>query len=285
LPQQVPARIDLKPAQRQALAQLSDGRLPELTRGAYQELTGMSRSQAAYDLADLVEAGILERVGGGRSTRYRLARQETRAQRRWTDERIRAELAQFCNGRATWPSATEFKAAGHADLYVAASRYGGVGFWAAELGLRAGRAAEQQETLRLRRPRRLSWATAGALVGALLVGVAVAIVQWPSGSQKPRTAQGSSPVKVVSHASHGRKRARPKAATARASIKPTVPRGRRQAPTSTAPRTELAVRTISSSVSRSVSARATPRKPTPAGPTPIPAPLPSSSAPAPLPLP
>ena len=64
-------RRDLKPAQRLGLAALNEGTTNELTREQYQQLTGVSRSQAAYDLAELVETGLIERVGGGRSTRYR----------------------------------------------------------------------------------------------------------------------------------------------------------------------------------------------------------------------
>jgi len=134
----VSARQELKPAQHRALAVLRDGREAELTRGRYQQLAEVSRSQAAYDLAELVEAGVLERIGRGRSTRYVLTKHPNLTRRHWTSERIRAELSSFCNGRQTWPSAREFKAAGHADLYVAASRYGGVAFWAAELGLARG---------------------------------------------------------------------------------------------------------------------------------------------------
>src|SRR5262249_46054258 len=134
----VSARQELKPAQQRALAFLQDGRETELTRGRYQDLGQVSRSQAAYDLAELVAAGVLERIGRGRSTRYVLAQHPNGTRRHWTSERIRAELASFCAERETWPSASEFKGAGHADLYVAASRYGGVGFWAAELGLARG---------------------------------------------------------------------------------------------------------------------------------------------------
>ena len=66
-------RRELKPAQRLGLAALNEGTTNELTREQYQQLTGVSRSQAAYDLAELVETGLIERVGGGRSTRYRRA--------------------------------------------------------------------------------------------------------------------------------------------------------------------------------------------------------------------
>jgi hypothetical protein len=124
----------LKPAQQMALGALAGADATDLTRARYQEITGVSRSQAAYDLAELVDAGILVRTGAGRATRYRLAPAAHSGRRRWTNNRIHAELSAFCSGWTTWPSAAEFKRAGRSDLYVAASRYGGIGFWAAELG-------------------------------------------------------------------------------------------------------------------------------------------------------
>jgi hypothetical protein len=147
-----------------------------LTRARYQEITGVSRSQAAYDLAELVEAGIIVRLGGGRATRYRLAqpsqasRPEPSRRRRWTNDRIRSELERFCDGHETWPSAAKFKAAGHSDLYVAASRYGGVGFWASELGFSRPGHTEMPAPTPLR-PRRqvwphLRWAAAAAVIAA-----------------------------------------------------------------------------------------------------------------------
>src|SRR2546423_13174690 len=60
----------LKPSQRLVLDSLARADAPDLTRARYQELTGVSRSQAAYDLAELVEAGLLVRVGGGRAPRH-----------------------------------------------------------------------------------------------------------------------------------------------------------------------------------------------------------------------
>ena len=132
----------LKPAQRKAVSVLDRGDTAELTREHYQQIAGVSRSQAAYDLAGLVEAGILVRVGAGRTTRYRLARRKGSPKRRWTQERIRAELTQFCSGRTQWPSASDFKRAGRGDLYVAASRYGGIAFWATELGFAPSPTAE-----------------------------------------------------------------------------------------------------------------------------------------------
>jgi hypothetical protein len=166
-------RIDatqLKPAQQRALDALGSADARDLTRARYQELTGVSRSQAAYDLAELVEAGLLVRIGAGRATRYRLASAATdSSRRRWTDGRIRAELSAFCSGRTTWPSAAEFRQAGRSDLYVAASRYGGIGFWAAELGFPP--LERRRATTRARAfPRRAVLAIAAALVFALGAG-------------------------------------------------------------------------------------------------------------------
>lgn len=53
---------------------------------------------------------------------------------RWTEQRIRGELTQFCAGRHAWPTEREFIAAGRHALYAAASRNGGVARWATELG-------------------------------------------------------------------------------------------------------------------------------------------------------
>ena len=55
--------------------------------------------------------------------------------RRWTDERIRAELEEFCQGRTTWPTEREFLAAGKSALYGAARHHSGIPRWTAELGL------------------------------------------------------------------------------------------------------------------------------------------------------
>lgn len=129
-------RLALKPAQETALAALERGTLSDLTRAAYEEITGVSRSQAAYDLGDLIRLGLLERVGAGRATRYRLARVAGGRPRKWTEERIHRDLEAFCTEIGRWPRAVEFRDAGRGDLYLAASRYGGINHWAAEVGLR-----------------------------------------------------------------------------------------------------------------------------------------------------
>ena len=295
------ARQEFKPAQHRALAVLQNGHQTELTRGAYQEICGVSRSQAAYDLAELVGAGALERVGGGRSTRYVLVREPNSSRRHWTSERIRAELVHFCAGRPVWPSAREFKAAGHTDLYVAASRYGGVAFWAAELGLpRAARRWETPSFPRLRLS--VSWAMVGAVGGALAVGAAVVIGQgFPPGAPPP-VAEHAGTVAAAKSASgkNARPRARKparRATTAKAKVAHTPIRQARAAPerSSTQETTAvLAVRTVSAASPPAPSTSSTsspPRSTTTSsstvtsGPTPLMAPRAGSGTPAPLPPP
>jgi hypothetical protein len=167
---------ELKSAQRQALRALESEPGTFLTRSEYERLTGVGRSQAAYDLSELVSAGRLIRVGGGRSTRYVLAH-EPASQRRWTGDRIRRELAAFCADRRTWPTASEFKTAGRGDLYVAASRYGGVKHWAKELGLdRSDRSRAATTSVRAPLRSRLAWGLAGALAATALAAAAVTAV-------------------------------------------------------------------------------------------------------------
>jgi hypothetical protein len=124
----------LKPAQDRVLAALADSGAAEFTRSTYEEIAHVSRSQAAYDLADLVKLGLVDRLGAGRATRYRIAREGDGRRRKWTPARIRDELEAFCGERGRWPRAAEFREAGRGSLYLAASRYGGIEHWATELG-------------------------------------------------------------------------------------------------------------------------------------------------------
>lgn len=184
------ANIRLKPAQERVLAALAAAGETELTRADYERLAGVSRSQAAYDLAELVEGGPLERVGNGRATRYRVRAVEPAAQRRWTEDRIWAELVSFCNGRRTWPTPREFKEAGRGDLYVAASRYGGVAHWARALGVeqptRNGPPAPAAERRPARLHTKLLWAAGGALAAAAVAGATVAALGGVSHPATPR---------------------------------------------------------------------------------------------------
>jgi hypothetical protein len=166
---------ELKPAQRGALLALERDSGASLARREYERLTGLGRSQAARDLSELASAGLLVRVGGGPSTRYVLAHRPA-AQRRWTSDRIRRELETFCANRSAWPTASEFKAAGHGDLYVAASRYGGITHWANELGLERVQRARPAAAVSLSRRSGLAWALAGALASVALAAAAATAV-------------------------------------------------------------------------------------------------------------
>jgi hypothetical protein len=126
----------LKPAQEHVLATLTGGEDEYFGRADYEAIAHVSRSQAAYDLADLVKLGLVERVGSGRGTRYRIVPARGGRRRKWTPERIRDELEAFCDEIGDWPRAAEFKETGRGDLYLAASRYGGIDYWADELGFR-----------------------------------------------------------------------------------------------------------------------------------------------------
>jgi hypothetical protein len=287
-------RRGLKPAQQLVLAALSREEADELTRGRYEQLAGVSRSQAAYDLAELVERGIFERIGGGRSTRYRLVRPSQPSQRRWTNERIREGLSEFCDGRETWPSAAEFKSAGRTDLYVAASRYGGIGFWTTELGFsRPARASSPERSRRFRRPK-LRLATAGLVFAIALVGVAAAaFYTWRDTAAREAGArparQASSTAKVhrkgaVTAKVHG------KANTAKAKRDRTRQQSaHRSSPSSRVNRSaELAAQTVTShfapATSRQASAASARAPLSSSGPAPLASP-PSGGTGTPTPLP
>ena len=273
-------RKELKPAQRLGLAALNEGTTNELTREQYQQLTGVSRSQAAYDLAELVEAGHVERVGGGRSTRYKRPPRSQSSQRHWTNERIRAGLADFCANRTTWPTAGDFKAGGHTDLYVAASRYGGIGFWASELGFSRTERVEHQRPARSIRPL-LRLAPAGIAVAALLFGVTGAVIE-PRPPAPIREAAATPDTRRVTAPTHP------------ARTKPARPRAARQTRTRSAPQSrepserqgQLVVqRVAASAVSPTRQATAQPST-SGSGPAPLPAPAGGGdSAPTPLPAP
>jgi putative transcriptional regulator len=291
-------RIELKPAQRLALAALNGAETKELTREQYQQLGGVSRSQAAYDLAELVERGVVERVGAGRSTRYRLARRSPPAQRHWTNERIRAALVDFCAGRTTWPSASEFKTAGHTDLYVAASRYGGIGFWASELGFsRPGRAPPARRSFRSMRPM-LRSAAVGAAFAALLFGVAGTVL-YPWHSTPARDVAGPRAIPSSAAGKPHKRGPAVVAAAGRARTAATSPKRvrapRRGTPSSSsslrresggsAYQGELAVQRVSAAPRAVVSQ---PRQPPTSSAAPRPLPAPSggeAGAPVPLPAP
>ena len=296
-------RIELKPTQERVLAVLAEDGSGRLTRGRYEDIAGVSRSQAAYDLAELVNAGILERVGGGRATTYRLVRRvRPHGRRHWTNERIRAALEEFCASQKTWPSASEFKAKGRSDLYVAASRYGGIGFWVTELGFaEPPRAPRPEAPARSWRPR-LGWAAGGAgMAAALLAAAGIVMVRGDAPAHDVaarQSASGSVPMRQSAPA-RSELEVRSRTATAKTKAAP-ARKTRRHArvsspstPSIGAPsgdRAELVVAKVSTPTYSSVS---TPRQEvaqrttssSPTGPDPLPPPSAAGTPPAPLPPP
>ncbi|MGH3019651.1 MAG: hypothetical protein ACRDNR_05745 [Gaiellaceae bacterium] len=179
-------RPGLKPAQEHVLAALADGGAEEFTRSTYEEIAHVSRSQAAYDLADLVKLGLVDRLGAGRATRYRIAREGDGRRRKWTSARIRDELERFCGERGRWPRAAEFKEAGHGSLYLAASRYGGIEHWATELGFSEAApspAAGRRDVALDALPG--TGLVAAALAGLFVLGIFLIVQLMPDGRSVP----------------------------------------------------------------------------------------------------
>jgi DNA-binding transcriptional ArsR family regulator len=293
LPRAAIGPIQFKPTQQRAVAALTADPASELTRGQYEELAGVSRSQAAYDLAELVEAGILERVGNGRATRYRLAR-EGGTQRHWTNDRIRSELETFCADRTTWPSAADFKTAGRGDLYVAASRYGGIGHWAEALGFARSTTASatvvsatallQPSPLRAR----LKWAAAGAVaalgVAAVAAGAILVTVDRHGASRATSALSGrvtdESLHPLIVQAPKTRKLSAPKARRHRAHVA-SATRSRRVARAASTNASSGTVQTSATSGVAGVRTSYAVTHPPPSGPAPLPAPT-GGNAPPPL---
>jgi hypothetical protein len=281
--------FELKPAQQRVLGVLKAEGASRFTRARYEAVSGVSRSQAAYDLAELVEHGILERLGSGRATRYRIVHVSTTpgrgGRRRWTQERIRAALLAFCAGRDAWPSAAEFKEASRFDLYVAASRYGGIGFWTSELGLtREAQPAPPPATPRRRmfRPR-LQWVPAAAVAMLALALAGAGHIRLSHGgpvveAAPPQLLAASLKAPTVQQRVRHEQSARHQ--TARHAKRASRPTHTTPARHARATSTELA------SVQSSTSSSSTPaQSTTPASTSSSPPPPPTSSNPAPLPPP
>ena len=139
---QLPSEVRLRRIESRVLLALVDRRQYRFTRAGFQEIGQCSEKTAKQSIRDLVDHGVIRRVGAGPSTAYVFARRASPtpgARRQWTDERIRRELREFTRGRDDFPSVREFREAGRKTLYEAIARYGGAARWAAELELRRGR--------------------------------------------------------------------------------------------------------------------------------------------------
>lgn len=128
-------QLQLKRTQEKALVELRTQGLREFTRREYQELTDVGRTTATSEIRELVDRGLLVKVGGGPEARYRFAGaskavSQTRGRpAKWTDRGIEAELGNLVKQFGRWPTSAEFEAAGRRDLYAAASRNGGIRRW------------------------------------------------------------------------------------------------------------------------------------------------------------
>ena len=135
--------LRLSATQQRALAALRASGRREFSRREYEEVSGLARTAASTEVAELIQHGIIQARGSGTATRYAFVApvplrpgQARRGRKpRWTDETIEAELRGFLDGRSTWPSAGDFRAAGKADLYAAASRHGSIRRWRNLFGL------------------------------------------------------------------------------------------------------------------------------------------------------
>ena len=134
--------LQLSTSQEAALTALQIEGRREFSRRDYEQAGRVSRATAGNDLRSLVEHGVVQPRGGGPATRYaftgagRAPRADGRGRpTRWTEARIESALREFVAGRTTWPSASEFAAAGLGGLYAAASRNGGIGRWRRVVGL------------------------------------------------------------------------------------------------------------------------------------------------------
>jgi hypothetical protein len=173
VPTLIGGSVSLKPAQEIVLASLEERGTDGLTRSEYEVISGVSRSQAAYDIAELVSLGILERVGSGRATRYRLPGGGAGRPKKWTDDLIRAQLRELHSELGRWPRAADFRESGRSDLYVAACRNGGIDRWAREL---APDTVEEPEAARESDSR--TWLSY-ALVLAAILGVLTVVGPRP----------------------------------------------------------------------------------------------------------
>ena len=106
-------------------------------------LAGRSEWPAYREFADSGRARLFAQVlgyGGPHFWGQRLGVRVPPRCVRWNRERVRAALHPFLENRVDWPGARAFAEAGMASVYRAAEEHGGIAFWAAQFGLRQGKA-------------------------------------------------------------------------------------------------------------------------------------------------
>jgi cell filamentation protein, protein adenylyltransferase len=138
----------LKNSQQAALSDFRLRGVSEFARADYEAATDVPRATAVREINELLEMGLVKRVGDGRTRRYQLvgaaqanpwAGRGGGRPKSWTDERIDTELRAFVGDREEFPTRSEFVDTGHSGLYLAVVRNGGTGRWSERLGIGAPR--------------------------------------------------------------------------------------------------------------------------------------------------
>ena len=135
--------LRLTAGQERGLAALRIAGRREFTRRDYEHAAGVGRTTATDEISALIRHGVLVPRGASSATRYAFASlvspqpQVSRRGRpsKWNDALIESELRAFLAGETSWPTRSEFEAAGRLDLYSAASRAGSIGRWRRMFGL------------------------------------------------------------------------------------------------------------------------------------------------------
>lgn len=120
------------------------GWTPDAIEATLTELIGESNmwpTRREFEQAGL--SGLLSAIYAGEGPDYWARHFKVRRHRGaspgrraiWTEQRIWQDLEAFCAGREVWPTEREFVDAGKRNLYSAASRKGGIGYWADQVGL------------------------------------------------------------------------------------------------------------------------------------------------------
>jgi len=128
--------LQLTTAQERAVAALTVDGQRDLTLAAYAELGAVSTRTASRELNALVDAGVLRARGATRDRRFVLATQTVAAggrPRKWSEDRIAAELRAFVDALGRWPSYSDFQDASKLPLYAAIARNGGMTSWEARV--------------------------------------------------------------------------------------------------------------------------------------------------------
>lgn len=125
--------VQLNSHQEKALVDLSGRR--SFTVQDYMGASGRAKRDANRDLYKLRSAGVINLRGTGKASHYVFGTKTESTKSKWSNSVIEELLREFVSGRSTWPTAKEFKAAGHDGLYQAMSRNGGVKHWRSTVGL------------------------------------------------------------------------------------------------------------------------------------------------------